>query len=322
MKSMARALLVALGAAVALIAVSDRALALTSYSWTTPASYGGACPTTITLNGMISGGTPAATVQYVFYYLDPSTNKSVGGPVQSGTLDANGSLQVSSPVSFEAAQAGNSWVKLFARQAGGQAANSASTVFSVACTSSGSNAAPPGAAVPQGTSAPVAGAQQVPSAPQVVTQSPMAGPTQPPPTGNSLRSFLVGLLVRGVVPHGIAAPKLRLTNNPSDCTQHVTDLSLAATLPFACQSALGQGKPVLIWDWALTAACAIARGCGYHVYDVTALMNAPSSGSRGTLIDAPSRDVTLSAPASGRCFAVAAFIGAEESQLSNVVCVP
>lgn len=294
--------------AAAVLGIAAQARALTTSAAAAPVSYNGTCPATIALNGTISGGNPGAGVQYMFYYLDPSTGKGVGMPMQTGTLDSSGSLQLSNAISLDAQHTGSSWVRLIAQQAGGSTADSGNAAFSVACTSN-ANAAQPA----------------LPSAPSTSLTA-TTPDTGAPQQGNSLTRGLISLFVHSVVPHRIAAPRLRLTNNVADCTRHVLDATAAASVPFTCHSALDAGKGVIVWDFALGTLCPLTHVCppieGYHIYDVTAVMVPGARGVRGTLIDTQPKDVTLSSPSAGKCFAVAAYVGSDESPMSNVVCLP
>lgn len=288
-----------LGAAGAFFACSAAALALSANGWTTPRAYSGACPATMTLTGLIAGGSRGATVQYLFYYLEPSTNKVIGLPMQTGVLDATGALTPSATVSIDGAHAGTSWVRLSA-QSGGASTNSTNTPFTVSCTSS-STPTPD----PEGGT---------------LATAPPHGPVPTPPPSN----YITRMTHR--MPRAISAPAIRLTNNPSDCTKHVGDVITGAFAPLTCKTAMDQGNVVLVWDWTPIAACPPERICpaidGYHVYAMQETKSmAPMGGASGpALVDTQTTDITLSTPRSGSCFAVTAFSGKDESPLSNIVC--
>jgi hypothetical protein len=105
-------------------------LALFVNGWTTPLNYGGRCPANITLNGMVSGGMPQSSVQYAFSYLDPSSNTAVTLPQKAATLDANGALRLSAPITIPG---GRSWMKISVHQ-GSSAPVSTEAEFSIVCT--------------------------------------------------------------------------------------------------------------------------------------------------------------------------------------------
>jgi hypothetical protein len=109
---------------------SAMVLALFVNGWPTPLNYGGHCPATITLNGMVSGGMPQSTVRYVFSYLDPASYKPVMLPERAAALDANGALRLTAPVSIGG---GRTWMKLSVRQ-GFSPAVSTVADFSIVCT--------------------------------------------------------------------------------------------------------------------------------------------------------------------------------------------
>jgi hypothetical protein len=111
-------------------ATSIAALALFVNGWPTPLNYGGHCPANITLNGMVSGGMPQSSVQYAFSYLDPAAYRAVTLAEKSGTLDGNGALRLSVPISMPG---GRSWMKLTVRQ-GSSASTSTVAEFSIVCT--------------------------------------------------------------------------------------------------------------------------------------------------------------------------------------------
>ncbi len=105
-------------------------LSLFVNGWTTPLNYGGHCPATITLNGMISGGMPQTDVRYAFSYLDPTSYTAVTLPEKTEALDGNGALRLSAPVSIGG---GRSWMKVSVRQ-GRSTAVSTAAEFSIVCT--------------------------------------------------------------------------------------------------------------------------------------------------------------------------------------------
>lgn len=111
---------------------SAAVFALFVNGWTTPLNYGGRCPASITINGMVSGGAPGSNVQYTVSYLDPTSNAPVTLKPKSATLDANGALRISAPISIAG---GRSWMKISVRQGLSGAVETASG-FSIVCTSS------------------------------------------------------------------------------------------------------------------------------------------------------------------------------------------
>lgn len=294
------ALRAAFGTIAAFFVCTAAALALNANGWSTPRSYSGVCPATITLNGQINGGNSGAAVQYLFYYLDPSTNTVVGLPMQTGTLDASGALTTSASVSVDAAHAGASWVKLSA-QSGGASTDSSITSFSVSCTSSSAPTPNPGPSNP----------------------GPPSGGTGSAPTAPS-SNYITRMNHR--IPPVISAPAIRLTKNPADCTSHVGDVASGLFAPLACKAAMDQGNVVLVWDWTAITDCPPARICpaidGFHIYAMheTRSMARMGGASGPSLVDTQATDITLSTPRSGSCFAVTAFSGKDESPLSNIVC--
>ena len=122
----------------------------------------------------------------------------------------------------------------------------------------------------------------------------------------------------------ITPPVLSMTHDPSDCARHVSSAE-AIFVGMSCKGALDKGEIILIWDWTQQNPCPTAmckNPAGYHVYQVNpSTRMARSGGVTGQrLVDTSGSDVTLSTPASGKCYAVTGFNGPDESALSNTVC--
>ena len=289
MNKIIRALLFLAATVAAVIAFSSVALALSANSWTTPKNYSGTCPATIQFNGMISGGSPGP-VQYSFGYIDPSTNKSVPVGSASGTLDSNGSLQITQPVSFAAAQAGNSLVTLYALQ-GGIRVNSTATAFSITCT----------------------------SAPR-----PPSGPSGPVTGGFSGRNAPVNL---GANLPKIAAPTgLSFTNNQAVCATHVGALYGSLFCP---ASIINGELLMLIWNWAPCNddPYCVTSIDGYHIYHPFAGASRYYSSHvlQSPLKTQSNPQVTgdfLTSFRGGECYVVTAYKGTAESPASTPFCTP
>ena len=325
MKSVTTALAQVLVVAAAVFSTAQAALALGANGWTTPSAYSGACPATIVLNGMVTGGRPGALVLYVFSYVDPSRN-SVTLPGQSGTLDANGSLAVSNPVSFNAAQVGTSSVQLSAQSAGASAI-STRTPFSVACTSSGGPPPPP---PPSGSSH--GGA----SAPSNAGATVLATP--PPPSGTWHGGASAPSNAGATVLAKIAAPTgLNYTNDPAECVRRMGGSGQFLT-PLMCpQIVAAADRLMLIWSWT---PCTDDPNCvrqisGYHIYHPfggssgyvghgLATSNSPSS-LQSPLATQDKQEALFTFLAGFKprdCYVVTAFAGALESPPSGSLCLP
>ena len=317
---MTRVLLLTLATASTFFACGAAAFALGANGWTTPSAYSGACPATIVLNGMVTGGRPGAVVLYVFSYVDPSRN-SVTLPRQAGMLDASGALAVFNPVSFNTVQAGTSSVQLSA-QSDGASAISTRTPFSVACTSSG------GPPPPSGTSH---GGSSAPS---------NAGATGlgPPPSGTWHGGASAPSNAGATVLAKIAAPTgLTYTNDPAECVRRMGGSGQFLT-PLMCpQIVAAADRLMLIWNWT---PCTDDPNCvrqisGYHIYHPFGA----SSGYIGHGLVTSNSPSSLQSPLATQdkqealftflagfkprdCYVVTAFAGALESPPSGSFCLP
>ncbi|MGH7488585.1 MAG: hypothetical protein ACREMY_23745, partial [bacterium] len=104
---------------------------------------------------------------------------------------------------------------------------------------------------------------------------------------------------------------LRSTTDVAECGRHAAVFGGG----IVCTAVLPKGQLVLVWDWN-----GVGKLDGYRIYQV-------DNGLHATVgMQAPGKDITLfvvpppSNGYTGKCYAVTAYMGDQESDLSNVFC--
>ena len=282
-RSVAFAIVVSLVVAIMAAATNAAAAAITSTQLTAAApAFSGSCPVTMTFTGKITGA-PGTTFRYGF-------NRVTNGVQQvqdmgATSIPAGGTLPVNDSFSINATTGANTFDQIYVHNIPGQPdvySNKAN--YSVTCA--------PG------------------------------GPPPNPAGGLTGMHRGSGLVTPDDLAHNPAAPtNITTSNDPLACNQHMANPFIAGLL---CQP-LASGGLFILWNWQPHTSCTACPQDvdGFRVYETDTIglsahrVTETSEGAAATVS-------VLSSPAggfNGKCYAVSAYKGNQESTLGQRTCI-